>query len=49
MIAVIDYGAGNLRSARNALAHLGAEVITVRQPEQLAGVEKIVLPGVGAF
>lgn len=49
MIAVIDYGAGNLRSVRNALAHLGAEVITVRQPEQLAGVEKIVLPGVGAF
>ena len=49
MIAIIDYGAGNLRSVRNALAHLGAEVITVRQPEQLAGVEKIVLPGVGAF
>ncbi|MBI5957484.1 MAG: imidazole glycerol phosphate synthase subunit HisH [Chloroflexi bacterium] len=49
MIAIIDYGAGNLRSVRNALVHLGADVITVTQPEQLEGAEKIVLPGVGAF
>ncbi len=49
MIAIIDYGAGNLRSVRNALTHLGAEVLTASTPEQLAGVEKIILPGVGAF
>jgi len=49
MIAIVDYGAGNLRSVRNALVHLGAKVVTVDQPEQLQHAEKIVLPGVGAF
>jgi glutamine amidotransferase len=49
MIAIIDYGAGNLRSVRNALVHLGAGVITASAPDQLAGADKIVLPGVGAF
>jgi glutamine amidotransferase len=49
MIAVIDYGAGNLRSVRNALVHLGADVITASTPDQLDGAHKIVLPGVGAF
>ena len=48
MIAIIDYGAGNLRSVRNALVHLGADVKTVRDPADLNS-EKIVLPGVGAF
>ncbi|MCZ7540445.1 MAG: imidazole glycerol phosphate synthase subunit HisH [Anaerolineae bacterium] len=49
MIAVIDYGAGNLRSVRNALAHLGADVTTLATPDGLPGADKIVLPGVGAF
>jgi glutamine amidotransferase len=49
MIAVIDYGAGNLRSVRNALVYLGADVITACTPDQLQGADKIVLPGVGAF
>jgi imidazole glycerol-phosphate synthase subunit HisH len=49
MIAIIDYGAGNLRSVRNALAYLGAQVFTAAHPEHLEGAEKIVLPGVGAF
>jgi imidazole glycerol-phosphate synthase subunit HisH len=49
MIAIIDYGAGNLRSVRNALTHLGANVVTVNAPDQMTGTEKIVLPGVGAF
>jgi glutamine amidotransferase len=49
MIAVIDYGAGNLRSVRNALTHLGADVITLDTPEGLDRADKIVLPGVGAF
>lgn len=48
-IALIDYGAGNLRSVRNTLTHLGAEVRTVRAPDELDGAQKIVLPGVGAF
>jgi glutamine amidotransferase len=49
MIAIIDYGAGNLRSVRNALVYLGADVITASTPDQLDGADKIVLPGVGAF
>lgn len=48
-IAIIDYGAGNLRSVRNTLVHLGADVRTARTPDELAGAQKIVLPGVGAF
>lgn len=50
MLAVIDYGAGNLRSVLHALNHLGAENIRlVREPRDLRGAEKIILPGVGAF
>jgi imidazoleglycerol phosphate synthase glutamine amidotransferase subunit HisH len=50
MIAIIDYGAGNLRSVRNTLTYLGAgELVTVSRPDQLNSAEKIVLPGVGAF
>ena len=50
MLAVIDYGAGNLRSVLHALKHLGARDMRLAQsPEQLHGAEKIVLPGVGAF
>ncbi|MDX2139626.1 MAG: imidazole glycerol phosphate synthase subunit HisH [Chloroflexota bacterium] len=50
MLAVIDYGAGNLRSVLHALTHLGAASIrVVRSPEELRGAEKIILPGVGAF
>jgi glutamine amidotransferase len=49
MIAIIDYGAGNLRSVRNTLTYLGADVKTVSTPDQLDGADKIVLPGVGAF
>jgi glutamine amidotransferase len=49
MIAIIDYGAGNLRSVRNTLTHLGAAVKTVATPDQIDGADKIVLPGVGAF
>ena len=50
MLAVIDYGAGNLRSVLHALKHLHAtDMRLVQQPDQLAGAEKIILPGVGAF
>jgi glutamine amidotransferase len=50
MLAVIDYGAGNLRSVLHALNALGAESIrVVRTPHELRGADKIILPGVGAF
>ena len=50
MLAVIDYGAGNLRSVLHALKHLGVDHMQVAQgPQQLAGAKKIILPGVGAF
>lgn len=48
-VAVVDYGLGNLHSVVKALAHAGAEVILAESGAQLAGVDKIVLPGVGAF
>jgi glutamine amidotransferase len=50
MLAVIDYGAGNLRSVMHALGYLKAEnVQLVQQPEQMQGASKLILPGVGAF
>ncbi len=50
MLAVIDYGAGNLRSVLHALKHLNApDVRLVHQPQDLAGADRIILPGVGAF
>jgi glutamine amidotransferase len=49
MIVIIDYEAGNLRSVRNTLTYLGADVVTASTPDQLDGATKIVLPGVGAF
>lgn len=49
MIAVLDYGIGNLRSAEKALVHLGAEVRVVTDPKDASGASGIVLPGVGAF
>ncbi len=50
MLAVIDYGAGNLRSVLHALHHLGVEDATlVQNAGQLNGADKIILPGVGAF
>jgi glutamine amidotransferase len=47
-VAVVDYGAGNLISIRNALRLLGAEVIVTERPHQLDGAEVILVPGVGA-
>lgn len=49
MIAVIDYGAGNLRSVANTLEAIGAEYTVVTTPERLVQASKIVLPGVGHF
>jgi glutamine amidotransferase len=49
-IAVVDYGAGNLRSAARALAAAGAANVDVTSdPARIASADRIVLPGVGAF
>lgn len=49
MIAVLDYGIGNLRSAEKALQHVGGEARLITASEEAIGAEGIVLPGVGAF
>ena len=49
MIALIDYGSGNLRSVHKALLKVGAQVRIVRKPEEMDGAAAAVLPGVGAF
>jgi glutamine amidotransferase len=49
MIALIDYGIGNLRSVQKALEHVGAEVTLTDDPQKILKAEKVVLPGVGAF
>jgi imidazole glycerol-phosphate synthase subunit HisH len=48
LIAVVDYGAGNLVSIEQAFAIAGAQVVVVRTPAQLAGADGLVVPGVGA-
>lgn len=48
MIAVIDYGAGNLRSAVRALEHVGAKLRVTNKPQDLQAADAVVLPGVGA-
>lgn len=49
MIALIDYGIGNLRSVQKALTAVGADVMLTDDPVQILASEKVVLPGVGAF
>ncbi len=49
VIALIDYGAGNLHSVHNALKAAGAEVTVTADPYVVRAADRIVLPGVGAF
>jgi glutamine amidotransferase len=49
MIAIVDYGAGNLHSVKKAFDHLGAVAVVTHQPGTVAAATKIVLPGVGHF
>jgi imidazole glycerol-phosphate synthase subunit HisH len=49
VIAVLDYGIGNLRSAEKALQHLGADARLVDDPDRALEADGVVLPGVGAF
>jgi imidazole glycerol-phosphate synthase subunit HisH len=49
MIALVDYGMGNLRSVTNAFRHLGAEVEVTRDQGVISRAHAVVVPGVGAF
>ena len=49
MIAIVDYGVGNIRSVERALIHVGAEARLTSDKDELDRAEGIVLPGVGAF
>ncbi len=49
MITLLDYGAGNVRSLRNAIGKLGYEVKDVKSPDDIRRAEKLVFPGVGSF
>jgi glutamine amidotransferase len=47
-VAVLDYGAANMVSITKALAAVGADVVVAAEPSEMAGVDAIVVPGVGA-
>ncbi|UCG94534.1 MAG: hypothetical protein JSW13_01900 [Candidatus Aerophobus sp.] len=49
MIAVVDYGMGNLRSVEKALQKVGEEALVTSDAEKLLNSEGVVLPGVGAL
>ena len=49
MIAIVDYGMGNLRSVTNAFSRLGASIVVTREKGAIQKARAIVLPGVGAF
>lgn len=49
MIAIVDYGAGNLKSVEKALLHIGATPVITKDSALLRRADKVILPGVGAF
>lgn len=49
MIAIVNYGMGNLRSVQKAFEHIGAKAAIAHRPEEIETADRIVLPGVGAF
>ena len=49
MIAIVDYGVGNLFSLKSSFAAIGQQVLVTSDPGEIAAAEKIILPGVGAF
>ncbi len=49
MISLLDYGAGNVRSVRNAIAKLGFELTDIRRPADILAADYLIFPGVGAF
>lgn len=49
MLAIVDYGVGNLFSLQSSVRAVGAQVEVVRDPARLSQADRIILPGVGAF
>ncbi len=49
MIAIIDYGAGNIFSVKNALDYIGAKSALTKEPDDIRNADALILPGVGAF
>ena len=49
MIAIVDYGVGNLFSLKSSFSAIGVEAVVTNEPMVLCGADKIILPGVGAF
>ena len=49
MVAIIDYGAGNIKSVENAVRYLGHEALLTRDRERILSADHVILPGVGAF
>ncbi|MCH8332177.1 MAG: imidazole glycerol phosphate synthase subunit HisH, partial [Bacteroidetes bacterium] len=49
MVAILDYGLGNIRSVVNAIDLLGAELRTIQDPEELEHFDQLIFPGVGSF
>ena len=49
MIAIIDYGVGNLFSLRSSLTHLGLESVVTADAQTIRKADRLILPGVGAF
>jgi imidazole glycerol-phosphate synthase subunit HisH len=49
LIAIVDYGVGNVRSVERALAQVGAQPVLTADADELARADGVVLPGVGAF
>ncbi|KAL7550502.1 hypothetical protein ACHAWF_013721 [Thalassiosira exigua] len=49
VVSLLDYGAGNVRSVRNAIASCGYSIVDITEPSQIASAEVIVFPGVGSF
>ena len=49
MVAIVDYGVGNLFSLKSSFAAIGEDVVVTSDPEVLRTAERIILPGVGAF
>ncbi len=49
MVAIVDYGVGNLFSLRSSLAAIGEEALVTGDPSRLRAADRLILPGVGAF
>lgn len=49
MVAIVDYGAGNLQSVKNALNFIGAESLVTNNAEEIEAADGVILPGVGSF